>query len=55
VLLNRHDYISLSEQSDFYIMDFMSDDKNRQVIHDSIEYRFYNPENEPKLAMKKGI
>lgn len=36
-------------------MDFVSDDKNAQILHDSIEYRFYDPESEPKLGVKKGI
>jgi hypothetical protein len=36
-------------------MDFVSDDKHGHVAYDATEYRYYNPESEPKIGLKKGI
>ncbi|CDW72418.1 UNKNOWN [Stylonychia lemnae] len=55
VLLSRYDYISLSEQSDFYVMDLVTDDQNAQILNDSLELRYFDAKNEPKVSNKKSI
>jgi len=55
VLLSRYDYVSLSEQSDFYVMDLVSDDVNPTILNDAVEFRYFDAKNEPKTSHKKSI
>jgi hypothetical protein len=55
VLLSRYDYISLAEQSDFYVMDLVTDDLHAQILNDSQELRYFDAKNEPKISNKKSI
>ncbi len=65
MLLTRYDYISLAEESDFYVVEFTADEREsalyneyQKIRNDSIELRWFQEEeirNDPKLAPQKSI
>ncbi len=60
ILLTKYDYISLAEESDFYIVDFTADQKEasyyddyQRVRSDALDLRWFKDTNlryDPKLA-----
>lgn len=66
VVLTKYDYVSLAEESDFYIVDFTADEREsnfyteyHKIRNDSLELRWYNRGSDirydPRLAPKKSI
>jgi len=63
--LTKYDYISLAEESDFYIIDFTADEKEasyyddyQKVRSDALDLRWFKDTHirfDPKLAPKKSI
>ena len=65
ILLTKYDYISLAEESDFYIVEFTADQKEatyyddyQRVRSDALDLRWFKDSNfryDPRLAEKKSI
>lgn len=65
LLLTRYDYISLAEESDFYIADFTSDETESSYFteyqkqrSDSLDLRWFTTsdvKNDPKLSTQRSI
>jgi len=61
VVLNRFDYVSLAEESDFYIVDFFSDEKEQLYFKarpDALDLRWQDPlapNLDPKPRPKRAI